>query len=133
MMSRFAASVGFAFAAAACAAVPAEGVPVAGQWGGTHVGLVLSETGGELEYDCAAGRIGPVLPGRDGRFEAQGTHTPGWGGPERSGETLPTYTVRFNGTVRGDRMTLQGRLENGVELGPFTLRRGAEPIIFRCL
>jgi hypothetical protein len=30
-------------------------------------------------------------------------------------------------------MTLQGELENGVVLGPFTLVRGAEAIIFRCL
>ena len=30
-------------------------------------------------------------------------------------------------------MTLQARVENGVALGPFTLVKGAEPIIMRCL
>jgi hypothetical protein len=118
---------------AACAGVPAAGVPVTGSWGGTHVGLTLSETGGTLEYDCAGGRIGPVIPRRDGRFEAQGTHTPDWGGPARSGEVLPTYSARFTGRVRGDEMVLAGRIETGVQLGPFTLRRNVEPVIFRCL
>ena len=45
---------------------------------------------------------------------------------------MPTYRAHFRGSVRGDRIRLMGRLENGVELGPFEVRRGAEPIIFRC-
>lgn len=119
---------------AACAAVPAAGLPVSGEWGGTHVGLSLTPAGGTLEYDCAAGTmIGPLMINRDGTFIAEGTHTPGWGGPEIDGQVLPSYSVRYSGSIRGDSMSLQGRVENGVLLGPFTLRRGAEPIIFRCL
>lgn len=105
-----------------------------GEWGGTHVGLSLAPASGRLEYDCAAGTIeapAPVQP--DGTFAAEGTHTPGWGGPEIEGQARPTYRVQYSGRLRGDVMSLRGRLENGVELGPFTLRRGAEPIIFRCL
>jgi hypothetical protein len=116
-----------------CATVRPAGVQVTGQWGGTHVGLALEVTGGKLDYDCAAGTIGPVIPSASGGFEAEGSHTPGWGGPEIEGQVRPTYRTRFTGTVRGDRMTLQGRVENGVLLGPFELRRGAEPTIFRCL
>jgi len=118
----------------ACAALPPAERPVTGDWGGRHVHLRLTVTGGTLDYDCAAGMIdGPLLVDADGAFSAEGTHTPGWGGPEIEGRVLPTYRVRYAGTVRGDRMSLQGRVENGVVLGPFTLRRGAEPIIFRCL
>lgn len=113
--------------------MPAAGVPVTGSWGGTHVGLTLDASGGKLEYDCAAGTVGPIIPGRDGRFVAEGTHTPGSGGPEIVGRVPPTYEASYSGTVRGERMTLQGRLANGVELGPYELRRGAEPIVFRCL
>ncbi|HEX6072151.1 MAG TPA: hypothetical protein VFY95_04005 [Sphingomicrobium sp.] len=118
---------------AACASVPAASGPVTGDWGGPHVGLHLGPTGGTLEYDCAAGTIGPVIPGRGGRFVADGTHTPGWGGPEIAGQVRPTYRARFSGSVSGDRMTMAGRVANGVDLGPFTLRSGAEPGIFRCL
>ena len=122
------------FALAACASLAAPGVPVTGQWGGAHIGLILTETGGSIEYDCASGRLTePLIPGHGGIFQVQGTHTPGHGGPAIEGEVLPTYRVRFNGTVRGDRLTLSGRVENGVVLGPFTLRRDAEPGIFRCL
>lgn len=119
----------------ACAAVPPAPVPLlSGDWGGGHVGLSLTIGGGSLEYDCAAGTMAaPVAVNADGTFTAEGTHTPGWGGPEIVGQMMPTYRVRYSGSIRGDIMRLQGRVENGVLLGPFTLRRGAEPIIFRCL
>lgn len=119
---------------AACTAVPRPAGPVTGAWGGPHIGLVLDASGGTIEYDCASGRLTePLLPRPSGDFEVQGTHSPGHGGPAIEGEVLPTYRARFTGRVRGDRMTLAGRVENGVLLGPFNLRRGAEPGIFRCL
>ena len=118
---------------AGCAALPPAGAPLAGEWGGAQIGLTLTGDGGSIEYDCASGTIGKVVPDRAGRFSATGTHTPGHGGPAIEGEILPTYRTRFDGNVRGDRMTLTGRVENGVLLGPFTLMRGAEPGVFRCL
>ena len=121
------------FLLAGCASFPAAGVPVTGKWGGAHIGLVLDPSGGRIEYDCAAGTIGPVIPGPDGGFSAAGTHTPGHGGPVREGEVMPSYRATFAGRLGGDRMSLWGRTENGVELGPFELRRGAEPGILRCL
>lgn len=119
---------------AACAPLLPGSQPVRGEWGGTHIGLSLTANGGTLDYDCAAGTInGPLLLQSDGSFTASGIHTPGWGGPEIAGQTPPSYHVRYSGRVRANTMTLQGRLENGVALGPFMLRRGAQPIIFRCL
>lgn len=118
---------------AACAGLPSAGVPVTGQWGGPHIGLTLDQSGGRIEYDCAGGTIEPIVPGAGGAFTARGTHTPEAGGPVYEGQVFPIYAAAFSGTVRGGRMTLRGRLENGVELGPFELRRRAEPGIFRCL
>ena len=118
---------------AACASVPEVGAPLTGSWGGAHVGLILGEAGGTLEYDCASGRIGPVVPRPDGTFGAVGSHTPGTGGPERIGEVPPTYEARYSGRVRGDTMTLQVAVANGAAIGPLTLERGAKPIILRCL
>ena len=118
----------------ACAALPPADAPVTGEWGGRHLHLKMTATGGTLDYDCAAGTIkGPLRLDADGAFSAVGTHTPGSGGPEIEGRVLPTYRVEYAGVVRGDRMRLHGRVENGVVLGPFSLRRDAEPIIFRCL
>ena len=118
---------------AGCASAPPAGVAVTGNWGGTHMGLTLGESGGTIEYDCAAGTIGRVIAGTGGRFAAHGTHTPERGGPVRIGDVLPTYRAQFDGIVRGNRMTIRGRVENGVALGPFELVRGAQPTILRCL
>ncbi|WP_310467896.1 hypothetical protein [Sphingomonas sp.] len=124
---------------ASCAAVPPgevppDGAPLAGRWGGEHVGLTLDAAGGTLDYDCAAGTIaGPVIAGRDGGFSASGTHSPGHGGPEQVGETHASFPARYEGNVRGDRMTLTVRVDNGTVIGPYSLRRGAEPVLLRCL
>lgn len=117
-----------------CATVAPAG-PITGSWGGQHVGLVLTATGGTLEYDCAAGRIdGPIVTGPDGSFIARGTHTPGIGGPEREGEVRPSYPAHYSGSVRGDRMNLRVDVPaRGFTIGPYELRHRAEPILMRCL
>ena len=119
---------------AACTAIPAPGIAVTGEWGGAHVRLGLTSTGGTLDYDCAAGTMSrPLVIDANGRFIADGTHTPAHGGPDIQGAPTPTYHVRYSGIIRGNTMTLQGRVANGALLGPSTLRRGAQPMIFRCL
>ena len=117
---------------AGCTSVPDQR-SVVGHWGGRHVGMEVTPTGGTLEYDCASGSIHGFSIMPDGTFSAAGTHTPAAGGPEQVGEVRPTFRARYSGSLSGDRMTLRGRLENGVELGPFSLRKGAEPILMRCL
>jgi hypothetical protein len=109
--------------------------PVTGAWGGVHVSLVLQESGGMLEYDCASGEIdGPLRTDSAGRFSAVGYHTPGQGGPEREGYVPPRQPATYSGRVQGDVMTLLVSIPStGVQIGPLTLRRGAEPTIFRCL
>ena len=111
------------------------GEPITGAWGGTHVGLVLKADGGTLEYDCASGSIDePLRLDRAGAFTAIGTHVPGNGGPEIEGQQPPRLPAHYSGMVRRERMTLRVRIPStGVEIGPLTLRRGAEPILFRCL
>jgi hypothetical protein len=118
---------------AGCATTQPADAPVTGRWGGPHIGLTLEPAGGRIDYDCAAGTIGAIVPRADGSFVAAGTHTPGTGGPEIEGQVQPTYSARYSGGVRGNRMTLRGQTENGIELGPFALWRGVEPGIFRCL
>lgn len=125
-----------ALALAGCvSAVPAG--PLIGSWGGRHVGLELDSAGGRLDYDCAAGTIyGPVVPGADGSFRAAGTHVPGTGGPERVGEVRPSYPATYSGRLAGETMTLLVEYRSAqepVRMGPFTLRRGAEPMLLRCL
>lgn len=108
---------------------------VTGEWGGVHLGLVVTAAGADLEYDCAEGRInGAVRPDASGRFSAVGVHIPGHGGPIRFGEILETRPARYDGTVRGDKMTITVTLTDTNEvLGTFTLIQGASPHVIKCL
>ncbi len=119
---------------ASCATPAAPPNELSGRWGGEHVGLSFDGASGRLDYDCAAGTIdGPLVPRADGSFVATGTHTPGHGGPDRVGEVDPSFPARYSGHVRGNVMRITVRVANGVLIGPYTLRRGAEPMLLRCL
>lgn len=108
---------------------------VTGEWGGLHLGLVATDSGADLEYDCASGRISSaVRPDGDGRFSVNGTHFPGHGGPIRVDEERVQRPARYAGTVRGDQMTITGTLtDTGETIGTFTLVRGATPHVLKCL
>src|SRR3977135_1017998 len=70
----------------------------ASEWGGDHVGLTVSATGGVLEYDCASGTIDqPIVSATDGNFVAQGTHTRGHGGPIMLGEIPDRHPASDDG------------------------------------
>ena len=95
----------------------------------------MGEASGRLDYDCAAGTIdGPLLLDAAGRYVATGTHTPGTGGPVQVEVTPPAHPATYSGSVRGDTMTLVVDVPAiGARIGPGTLRRGAEPMLMRCL
>ena len=118
----------------ACASMPKSPTNLSGQWGGPHISLLLEGGLGTIEYDCASGTIDTVIyPAPDGKFTASGTHRPGQGGPVRVGQIFTSYRATYSGTVEEDRMTLSGRLEDGTVLGPFTLTRGSQGELLRCL
>jgi len=114
------------------AAMPAQSV--FGAWGGRHVGLFLTETGGTLDYDCAAGRIDGPLVFDGPHFTATGSHTPAMGGPDRVGERRPSFPARYSGTIVGNRMSLRVEVPaQGLVIGPLTLERGIAPQLMRCV
>jgi hypothetical protein len=107
---------------------------VTNQWGGPHISLLLEGGLGHIEYDCATGTIdSPLVPGRDGSFTAIGTHRPGSGGPVRVGQIFTSHRATYSGTLVKDQMTLTAQLEDGTVIGPFSLVRGAEGQLMRCL
>ena len=123
-------------AACAPAATNGEpGAPVTGRWGGDHVALDLTPAGGTIEYDCAHGGLTqPLRPGARGEFEAIGVLVREHGGPIRVGERPDSVPARYVGRVTGDRMTLRVYAGSRPDtLGPFELRRGGEPRLFKCL
>jgi len=114
--------------------MPVSSGPVTGQWGGQHIGMTATPVAVSFDFDCAAGRIdSPLVPGPDGRFNAPGVYFPGHGGPERVDEIPRAIPAVYAGAFAGDRLNLSIDLNLGERIGPFDLRRGAEPQVFRCL
>ncbi|MBE0593909.1 MAG: hypothetical protein IH616_16070 [Gemmatimonadales bacterium] len=118
----------------ACAESPAAPL-LSGEWGGDHIGLVVSATGANLEYDCAYGTIdSPIDLHRSGSFVASGTHTFEHGGPIREGELPDIHPAEYRGWVIGSTMTLTVTLTDTTRtVGTFTLRRGGNPLVFKCV
>lgn len=137
-MSRVSMPLLCALLLAACAvpgpgADPRPGTALDGSWGGAHVALTLSGSGGSIEYDCAHGTLdAPVVTDASGAFRVAGRHVREHGGPELAGEQLPSQPAVYEGRVSGGQMQLHVR--TGADtLGPFTLQRGASAQLTRCL
>lgn len=130
-------AVAAAFALAACSGFiyGPNGILAVGSWGGLHVVLVLEESGGTLEYDCAHGTIEPGWTlSEDGEFYGVGEHVIEHGGPVREGEALPARPAAYEGTIDDDRMQLTVTLTDSAQVvGTFDLRRDDEGQIVRCL
>ena len=104
-----------------------------GTWGGKGILLQVTDAGATVEYDCAHGTIERLEPGRDGGFEARGTHTVESFGPTRAGAAPPARPARYTGRVSGDEMTLRVTLTDTMEdVGTFSLGRGRRTRIVKC-
>ena len=102
-------------------------------WGGTHIGLVITVTGGTVEYDCAEGEILEPIRVTNGRFNVLGLHYMGMGGPIGVDKVNPR-PARYEGTVKGDEMTMTVTLTDTKEqVGTFNLVRGENPRVVKCL
>ena len=100
-------------------------------WGGPHVRLVLTKDGGEIEFDCAHGKITEALRlTEQGAFVAKGTFVRE-GGPTRSGES--GEAARYSGRMEGNKMSLIVTLTDSNEkLDEFSLTRGNEGRLWKC-
>ena len=121
------------------AALPDEGrprtagSPVTGNWGGDDVGLVTSDRGANLDFNCASGSIeGPITPDAEGRFDVAGTYVREGPGPVRPNQ-LRGQPARYRGKIEGDTMTLSVDLAGtDVSIGTYTLARDRLPRIRKC-
>ena len=106
----------------------------AGTWGGEGVLMEVQGDGARLEFDCAGGEVPARVVLDDGAFEAAGTFTLEHGGPVREGETPDVREALYSGTLRDGQLSLLISVSGIAEpVGPFTLRRGADPLLRKCL
>ncbi|MFL6299570.1 MAG: hypothetical protein ACJ71N_03050 [Terriglobales bacterium] len=101
-----------------------------GAWGGDHVTMNVTESGAQLEFDCAAGEISePVRVDATGNFDARGKYAGEHPGPTRDEDT--STPVRYHGQI--DHNSMELTIMAGREtVGTFTLTRGRETILRKC-
>jgi hypothetical protein len=119
---------------AACGSDPSGPLPESA-WGGVGVALNVSASGGQAEFDCAAGTLLEGIElASDGSFDAKGLFVHGTGGPVREDNPPAPLAARYTGRVENNRMSLTVILRgSGENVGPFALERDAQPVLRRCL
>jgi hypothetical protein len=130
--------LGLLMAAIAMAAgVAGAGEPsrlAVGPWGGNGLLLEVSDKGSvTLEFPCAHGSIAaaPAIDAR-GTFDVEGRFAPERPGPTRVGDDATGKLVRYQGTLKGDILTLEVVLGADETLGPFTLQKGKVGRVVKC-
>ena len=105
-----------------------------GTWGGEHIGIVVTDTGATIEYDCAAGTISePLRLTESGNFEWRGIHSPGHGGPARIDEPPNAHPARYTGHATANQLVITlAILDMSVPDQTFTLQRGGNARVFKC-
>jgi len=118
---------------AACTTSVLDRVPP-GNWGGPHIGMIVSDSGAEIEYDCAAGRItAPMLLDSHGDFDLPGLYIRTGPGPVPANDSLtPSFPVRYAGHADGKTMALTVRGDSVPEQ-TFSLTYGGNPNVMKCL
>lgn len=113
--------------------VTSEDLPT-GNWGGQHINLEVTETGGKLEFDCAHGEINSkIVLDKQRRFSVTGTYVEEHGGPVRQSDRPQSQSVLYIGQITGDKMKLTiKRSDTKKVIGTFTLTRGQEAFIVKC-
>ena len=106
-----------------------------GSWGGAHISLQVTEKGAVFDLDCANGVIeGPLALDTRAHFDCKGTYEREHGGPDREGQRPEVHPARFSGWSDGKKMTLIIKLtDTGQTIGEFSLTRGQEPQLTKCL
>ena len=77
-------------------------------WGAQGINLTISDKGANVEYDCAVGEIKEkILIDAQGNFSVTGSYTPLSGGPVHIDKPDPVHSVRFEGKIDDNKMTLK--------------------------
>ena len=104
----------------------------AGSYGGANIGLVVTATGGTLQFPCSSsGTItSPLTLDTSGHFSATGTVLPVVAGVQPVGSTPKSYAATFSGTSDGKNVTLTVTPDPAKNLAAttYTLASGTAPV-----
>ncbi len=118
----------------ALVACPQTPTSVVGTWRSLAAELTVTEQGGSIQFGCAAGTIdAPIVLNARGEFSVDGTYTQlsGVAPPPGSNPPTPQPTV-YSGRVSGNTLSLNGRFQNGTNLGSITLVLDGPAHVIQC-
>jgi hypothetical protein len=103
-------------------------------WGGEHIELVITDSGAQIEFDCATGTISEPVPlDSTTTFKLKGTFSREHGGPIRKDETPNTAKVTYSGRVENGKMILTVLVDGKDPYeGAFVLERGRAGRVTKC-
>jgi hypothetical protein len=116
------------------AAAPAKAVPN-GVWGGDHIRMEVSDSGADLEFDCATGSISQRLElDENGRFKVQGVYMAQTPAPASvdGGSTELGSKATYTGILSGSSLRLEVLVEGQDTPRTFVLMRGDEGHLTKC-
>jgi hypothetical protein len=115
-------------------AAPTKAVPN-GVWGGEHIRMEVSDSGADIEFDCARGSISHRLELDDkGRFKVQGIYMAQSPAPAAVDGGLPASGVKaiYTGTLSGSSLRLQVFIEGQDTPRTFDLVEGDQGHLAKC-
>jgi hypothetical protein len=105
-----------------------------GVWGGQHIRAEVTDSGANLEFDCAHGTIDqPIVMDGKGSFDVKGKFTTERGGPTRRDEESNDRLVRYIGHLNDQALSLT-IIDAGTKekIDRFTLTHGSDGRIMKC-
>lgn len=106
-----------------------------GSWGGRGIELIVENGSARIRYDCAEAEIdSKILMSEQGNFSVDGVYIRRTPGPIRVGNPPQRQPAIFEGKVSGNTMNLSVTITDSKEkIGEFTLKKGDNAVIRRCL
>ena len=105
-----------------------------GVWGGAHIRMEVTDSGADIEYDCAHSTVDePIVLDSEGNFDVKGKYSPQHGGPIRKDEESNDFIVNYSGHASGKELSLTITNPDKKEtIGTFTLSQGSEGRVMKC-
>jgi hypothetical protein len=116
-------------------ASPAREVVANGVWGGEHIRIDVSDSGADIEFDCARGIISqPLALDAQGRFKFQGTYKPETPAPASAdgGSANSGVTATYTGVLTGSSLRIEVSIEGQDTPRTFDLVQGDQGHLAKC-
>jgi len=106
-----------------------------GVWGGEHIRIEVTDSGADIEFDCARGSISQRLELDDkGRFKVQGIYMAETPAPVAldGGLAAPGVKATYSGTLSGSSLRLEVFIEGQDMPRTFDLVQGGQGHLAKC-